>query len=37
MRVTISADEKLPYGRVTEIMGQARKAGVTRIGLSVKK
>ncbi|MCZ8237400.1 MAG: biopolymer transporter ExbD [Leptospiraceae bacterium] len=37
MRVTISADEKLPYGRVTEIMGQARKAGVTRIALSVKK
>jgi biopolymer transport protein ExbD len=37
MRVTISADEKLPYGRVTEIMGQVRKAGVTRIALSVKK
>lgn len=37
MRLTISADEKLPYGRVTEIMGQARKAGVTRIALSVKK
>jgi biopolymer transport protein TolR len=37
MRLTISADEKLPYGRVTEIMGQVRKAGVTRIALSVKK
>jgi biopolymer transport protein ExbD len=37
MRLTLSADEKLPYGRITEIMGLVRKAGVTRIALSVKK
>jgi biopolymer transport protein TolR len=37
MRLTLSADEKLPYGKITEIMGYIRKAGVTRIALSVKK
>lgn len=37
MRVTLSADEKLPYGKITEIMGLIRKSGVTRIALSVKK
>ncbi len=37
MRVTLSADEKLPYGKITETMGLIRKAGVTKIALSVKK
>lgn len=37
MRLTLSADEKLPYGKITEIMGLIRKAGITRIALSVKK
>lgn len=37
MRLTLSADEKLPYGKITETMGLIRKAGVTRIALSVKK
>ncbi|TGN14503.1 ExbD/TolR family protein [Leptospira ilyithenensis] len=37
MRLTLSADERLPYGKITETMGMIRKAGVTRIALSVKK
>lgn len=37
MRLTLSADESLPYGKITELMGIIRKAGVTRIALSVKK
>lgn len=37
MRLTLSADESLPYGRIASLMGQIRKAGVTRIALSVKK
>lgn len=37
MRLTLSADESLPYGKITEIMGIVRKAGVTKIALSVKK
>lgn len=37
MRVTLSADENLPYGTVASLMGLIRKAGVTRIALSVKK
>lgn len=37
MRLTLSADETLPYGKITELMGIIRKAGVTRIALSVKK
>lgn len=37
MRLTLSADERLPYGKITETMGLIRKAGVTRIALSVKK
>ncbi|MCB1157433.1 MAG: biopolymer transporter ExbD [Leptospiraceae bacterium] len=37
MRVTLSADERLPYGTITELMGLIRKAGVTRIALAVKK
>lgn len=37
MRVTLSADENLPYGQIAKIMGVIRKAGVTRIALSVKK
>jgi biopolymer transport protein ExbD len=37
MRVTLAADEKLPYGRITEIMGLIKKAGVNKIALSVKK
>ena len=37
MRVTLSADETLPYGQIAKIMGIIRKSGVTRIALSVKK
>ncbi|WP_411823837.1 ExbD/TolR family protein [Leptospira sp. 'Mane'] len=37
MRLTLSADETLPYGKITELMGVIRKAGVTKIALSVKK
>jgi len=37
MRLTLSADERLPYGKITETMGIIRKAGVTKIALSVKK
>ncbi|TGN19653.1 ExbD/TolR family protein [Leptospira idonii] len=36
-RLTLSADERLPYGKITETMGLIRKAGITRIALSVKK
>lgn len=37
MRLTLSADENLSYGSITKLMGMIRKAGVTRIALSVKK
>ncbi|BDA77506.1 biopolymer transporter ExbD [Leptospira kobayashii] len=37
MRLTLSADENLPYGKITDLMGVIRKAGVTKIALSVKK
>ncbi|HMV41940.1 MAG TPA: biopolymer transporter ExbD [Leptospiraceae bacterium] len=37
MRITLSADEHLAYGTITKLMGLIRKAGVTRIALSVKK
>lgn len=37
MRLTLSADENLSYGTITKLMGLIRKAGVTRIALSVKK
>lgn len=37
MRVTLSADEKLSYGTITQVMGLIRKSGVTRIALSVKQ
>jgi biopolymer transport protein TolR len=37
MRVTLSADETLPYKTITQMMGIIRKAGITRIALSVKK
>jgi len=37
MRLTLSADESLAYGKITELMGIIRKAGVTKIALSVKK
>ncbi|MCE9500504.1 MAG: biopolymer transporter ExbD [Leptospira sp.] len=37
MRLTLSADEKLSYGSIAKMMGLIRKAGVTRIALSVKK
>ncbi|TGN17295.1 ExbD/TolR family protein [Leptospira idonii] len=36
-RLTLSADETLPYGKITELMGVIRKTGITRIALSVKK
>jgi biopolymer transport protein ExbD len=37
MRVTLSADDKLPYGLIANVMGVIRKAGVTKIALSVKR
>ncbi len=37
MRVTLSADDKLPYGLIANVMGLIRKAGVTKIALSVKR
>lgn len=37
MRVTLSADDKLPYGVIANVMGLIRKAGVTKIALSVKR
>ncbi len=37
MRLTLSADEKLSYGTIMKVMGMIRKAGVTRVALSVKK
>ncbi len=37
MRLTLSADEKLSYGTIMKLMGTIRKAGVTRVALSVKK
>lgn len=37
MRVTLSGDETLPYGKIASIMGVIRKAGITRIALSVKR
>ena len=36
MRVTLSADERLSYGRIARAMGLIRQSGVTRIALSVK-
>jgi biopolymer transport protein TolR len=30
--VQLRADESIPYGRVVEIMGEAQKAGLSRIG-----
>lgn len=30
--VQLRADEKVPYGRVVEVMGEAQKAGLNRIG-----
>ncbi len=37
MRLTLSADEKLSYGTIMKLMGVIRKAGVSRVALSVKK
>lgn len=37
MRVTLSADENLSYGAVSRVMGLLRRAGVTRMALSVKR
>ena len=37
MRVTLSADESLSYGTVSQVMGLLRKSGVTKIALSVNK
>jgi biopolymer transport protein ExbD len=37
MRVTLSADERLPYGAIARVMGLIRQSGVTRIALSVKR
>ncbi|TGK08894.1 biopolymer transporter ExbD [Leptospira fluminis] len=37
MRLTLSADSSISYGKIAETMGVIRKAGVTRIALSVKR
>jgi biopolymer transport protein ExbD len=37
MRVTLSADEQLPYGNIAKVMGMIRKSGVSKIALSVKR
>lgn len=37
MRLTLSADEKIPYGTIMKLMGVIRKTGVTRVALSVKR
>ncbi|MDX1956950.1 MAG: biopolymer transporter ExbD [Leptospiraceae bacterium] len=37
MRLTLSADDKLSYGVIMSLMGLIRKAGVTRVALSVKR
>jgi len=37
IRVTLSADETLPYGKIARLMGIIKKAGVNRIALSVKR
>jgi biopolymer transport protein ExbD len=37
MRVTLAADENLPYGQIAKIIGLIRKSGINRIALSVKK
>ena len=37
MRLTLSADEKISYGTIMKLMGVIRKAGVSRVALSVKK
>ncbi len=37
MRVTLSADERLAYGDIAQVMGLIRKSGVSRIALSVKR
>jgi biopolymer transport protein ExbD len=37
MRVTLSADETLSYGKIARVMGLIRRAGVARIALSVKR
>jgi biopolymer transport protein TolR len=37
MRVTLSADERLAYGKIARVMGLIRKSGVSRIALSVKR
>ena len=37
MRVTLSADERLPYGKIARVMGLIRQSGITRIALSVKR
>ena len=37
MRVTLTADKTLPYGKITETMGIIRKSGISRIALSVQR
>ncbi|TGL58812.1 ExbD/TolR family protein [Leptospira sarikeiensis] len=37
MRITLSADSSLPYGKIAETMGKIKKAGVHQIALSVKR
>jgi biopolymer transport protein TolR len=37
MRVTLSADERLAYGKIARVMGLIRQTGITRIALSVKR
>ncbi|TGK10587.1 biopolymer transporter ExbD [Leptospira selangorensis] len=37
MRITLSADASIPYGKIAETMGKIKKAGVHQIALSVKR
>ncbi|PJZ70660.1 biopolymer transporter ExbD [Leptospira perolatii] len=37
MRITLSADASLPYGKIAEVMGVVRRSGVRQIALSVKR
>jgi biopolymer transport protein ExbD len=37
VRVSVAADEALPYKRVVEVLGAIQKAGVVRVGLAAER
>jgi biopolymer transport protein ExbD len=37
VRVTVAADESLPYKRVVQVLDMIKKAGVSRVGLAAEK